>query len=282
MEAAQGRRSRHPLHSRRRLWAGRRGDRTASQAGRDRLRRRLGQGRGGAGHGAASARRRALRAGHPVAGTEHSGPDAGFAELFINRWCILTPPEGTDPQAVGRLRASGRALGAKVETMDARPSRPGAGDHQPSAAPDRLHHRRHRRRTRQGHLVGSDEVLGRRFSRLHPHRGLRSDDVARRVPGQQGRGAGDARHLQRGPVQADRARSAATTARRCTTISPAPAPSAAASSRSARIRPRPTSAARTRNWEKRRSRGRPGKSPGPPKFNRRCRAGYPCLAQSAA
>ena len=35
---------------------------------------------------------------HPVAGTEHSGPDAGFAELFENRWCILTPPEGTDAQ----------------------------------------------------------------------------------------------------------------------------------------------------------------------------------------
>src|SRR6476659_5885050 len=33
---------------------------------------------------------------HPVAGTEYSGPDAGFAELFVNRWCILTPPEGTN------------------------------------------------------------------------------------------------------------------------------------------------------------------------------------------
>src|SRR6185436_7836658 len=32
---------------------------------------------------------------HPVAGTEYSGPDAGFAELFVNRWCILTPPDGT-------------------------------------------------------------------------------------------------------------------------------------------------------------------------------------------
>ena len=42
---------------------------------------------------------------HPVAGTEHSGPDSGFAELFINRWCILTPPEGTDPDAVEKLRA---------------------------------------------------------------------------------------------------------------------------------------------------------------------------------
>ena len=54
---------------------------------------------------------------HPVAGTEHSGPDSGFAELFINRWCILTPPEGTDPDAVERLRAFWAGMGAKVETM---------------------------------------------------------------------------------------------------------------------------------------------------------------------
>jgi cyclohexadieny/prephenate dehydrogenase len=54
---------------------------------------------------------------HPVAGTEHSGPDSGFAELFINRWCILTPPEGTDPAAVERLRAFWAGLGARVETM---------------------------------------------------------------------------------------------------------------------------------------------------------------------
>jgi cyclohexadieny/prephenate dehydrogenase len=54
---------------------------------------------------------------HPVAGTEHSGPDSGFAELFINRWCILTPPPGTDPKAVEKLAAFWRALGAKVETM---------------------------------------------------------------------------------------------------------------------------------------------------------------------
>jgi cyclohexadieny/prephenate dehydrogenase len=56
---------------------------------------------------------------HPVAGTEHSGPDAGFAELFINRWCILTPPEGTDPEAVERIKAFWTALGARVELMDA-------------------------------------------------------------------------------------------------------------------------------------------------------------------
>jgi len=54
---------------------------------------------------------------HPVAGTEHSGPDAGFAELFENRWCILTPPEGTDPQAVEKLAAFWRLFGANVETM---------------------------------------------------------------------------------------------------------------------------------------------------------------------
>ena len=54
---------------------------------------------------------------HPVAGTENSGPDSGFAELFINRWCILTPPEGTDTAAVEKLRAFWAAMGAKVEIM---------------------------------------------------------------------------------------------------------------------------------------------------------------------
>ena len=54
---------------------------------------------------------------HPVAGTEHSGPDAGFAELFEGRWCILTPPEGTDAKAVDRLAAFWRLIGAKVEIM---------------------------------------------------------------------------------------------------------------------------------------------------------------------
>jgi cyclohexadieny/prephenate dehydrogenase len=54
---------------------------------------------------------------HPVAGTEHSGPDSGFPELFIDRWCILTPPEGTDTSAVERLRAFWAAMGAKVEVM---------------------------------------------------------------------------------------------------------------------------------------------------------------------
>jgi cyclohexadieny/prephenate dehydrogenase len=56
---------------------------------------------------------------HPVAGTEHSGPDAGFAELFVDRWCILTPPPGADQAAVDKLAGFWRALGAKVETMNA-------------------------------------------------------------------------------------------------------------------------------------------------------------------
>jgi cyclohexadieny/prephenate dehydrogenase len=57
--------------------------------------------------------------GHPVAGTENSGPDAGFAELFINRWCILTPPSGADPSQVERLAKFWRAIGANVEVMTA-------------------------------------------------------------------------------------------------------------------------------------------------------------------
>jgi cyclohexadieny/prephenate dehydrogenase len=56
---------------------------------------------------------------HPVAGTEYSGPDAGFAELFVNRWCILTPPDGTNEKAVDKLAAFWRLLGANVECMAA-------------------------------------------------------------------------------------------------------------------------------------------------------------------
>jgi len=56
--------------------------------------------------------------GHPIAGTEHSGPDAGFAELFDGRWTILTPPDGTDPDAVAGLTAFWEAIGSMVETMD--------------------------------------------------------------------------------------------------------------------------------------------------------------------
>jgi len=57
--------------------------------------------------------------GHPLAGTEHSGPYSGFATLFENRWWLLTPPEGADPAAVNRLRALCEGMGANVDTMDA-------------------------------------------------------------------------------------------------------------------------------------------------------------------
>ena len=56
---------------------------------------------------------------HPVAGTEESGPNAGFASLFTNRWCILTPPDGTDPAALEALGDFWKGLGATVEIMDA-------------------------------------------------------------------------------------------------------------------------------------------------------------------
>ncbi|HEY0919438.1 prephenate/arogenate dehydrogenase family protein [Devosia sp.] len=55
--------------------------------------------------------------GHPIAGTEHSGPAAGFAELFVGRWCVLTPGPGVDAGAVERLRAFWSAMGSKVECM---------------------------------------------------------------------------------------------------------------------------------------------------------------------
>ena len=57
---------------------------------------------------------------HPVAGTEKSGPDAGFSTLFKGRWCILTPPENAPEAAVERLRSFWQRLGADVEIMDAR------------------------------------------------------------------------------------------------------------------------------------------------------------------
>jgi len=56
---------------------------------------------------------------HPVAGTENSGPQAGFATLFHKRWCIVTPAADADPHAVARVEAFWRAIGADVETMDA-------------------------------------------------------------------------------------------------------------------------------------------------------------------
>jgi cyclohexadieny/prephenate dehydrogenase len=56
--------------------------------------------------------------GHPLAGTEKSGPDAGFAGLFRDRWCIFTPLPDTDPDALDRLKAFWMALGSRIDEMD--------------------------------------------------------------------------------------------------------------------------------------------------------------------
>ncbi|TXH35762.1 MAG: prephenate/arogenate dehydrogenase family protein [Rhodospirillaceae bacterium] len=56
--------------------------------------------------------------GHPIAGTEYSGPRAGFADLFKGRWCILTPLPGTDPKAIERLQELWEKMGSQVELME--------------------------------------------------------------------------------------------------------------------------------------------------------------------
>jgi cyclohexadieny/prephenate dehydrogenase len=56
---------------------------------------------------------------HPLAGTEHSGPRSGFATLFQNRWCLLTPTEQSTPTSIQRLRRLWEAMGSNVDEMDA-------------------------------------------------------------------------------------------------------------------------------------------------------------------
>ena len=94
---------------------------------------------------------------HPVAGTEKSGPDAGFSSLFKGRWCIITPPPRADEVMVERLSEFWRRLGAKVDLMDA--------PHH-----DRLFDRWHRQRSGTGDESRSDQVFRRWFPRFHPHR----------------------------------------------------------------------------------------------------------------
>ena len=57
--------------------------------------------------------------GHPLAGTEYSGPDAGFSTLFDDRWCLLTPEEGTSPEAVAKLTEFWQGLGSQIDVMGA-------------------------------------------------------------------------------------------------------------------------------------------------------------------
>ena len=56
---------------------------------------------------------------HPLAGTEHSGPQSGFADLFDNRWCLIVPVEGSNRDAVARVEALWQGMGAQTDEMDA-------------------------------------------------------------------------------------------------------------------------------------------------------------------
>ena len=166
----------------------------ASQSRRDGLRRRLGR------RARSFATWRRTSGGvdfipaHPVAGTEHSGPDAGFAELFVNRWCILTPPKDADPSAVERLGAFWKAFGANVEIMSA--------EHHDLVLAITSHVPHLIAYTIVGTAIdlrrvtrmGNPQILRQRFPRLHPYRGVRPDDVARYFPAQQGSRARSARH----------------------------------------------------------------------------------------
>ena len=199
-EAARGRRSGHPLRAGRR----RRGDRRRDRAG---AASRARSSRTSARSSRRSSRRRAAAARQ----ASHLVPGASCRRdrtIRPRRW--LRHPVRATAGASSRRREGRDARarssevrgvlgGARLECRDhdAGASRPRAGDHQPCAASHRLQHRRHRGRSRGSDALGGDQVLRRRLPRFHPHRRFRPDDVARRVPAQQGGGAGDARPLQR-------------------------------------------------------------------------------------
>ena len=108
------------MRARRRDGRGRRGVRRRPARRRDRQRCRRVEGQRDRARSRAALPDATIVPGHPVAGTEHSGPEAGFATLFRGRWCILTPEEATPEAPVARLRAFWEALGAKVEIMTPR------------------------------------------------------------------------------------------------------------------------------------------------------------------
>ena len=229
---------------------------------------RLGQGRDRARHGAALAGRRAFRAG--ASGRRHRTFRPRCRLCRVVRRPLVHPHAARRRRSGRRREARGVLARARRQRRNdaGRASRPGAGDHQPPAASDRLHDRRHRRRACRGDAFRSAQILRRRLSRLHPHRRVRSDHVARRVPGQQGRGAGNARHLQRGSCAIDRARSAAATATRLFehfTRTPRDPPRHRR--RSGRIRRRPISAGRIPTC-------RPSRCRGPTPFGRRAEARF--------
>ena len=139
--------------------------------------------------------------GHPLAGTEHSGPRAGFAELFDNRWTILTPLDGADPQALDRLTQLWQGMGAQVDLMD--PPHHDLVLAVTSHTPHLIAY------TMVGvaddlRRVTDSEVIkysAAGFSRFHPYCRQRPDHVARRVPDQQGCDLGNSWALHRRAVR---------------------------------------------------------------------------------
>ena len=239
------RRSRHPVRAGRRLRRHRPRDGARPASRRHPDRRRLGQGRDRARRGPVRAQGRALHPRPPDRRHRALGP-----RIRLRR-AVRRPL--VHPDAAGGRRSGGRrqarrvlagAAASHVEIMDARAPRPGARHHQPRAAPHRLQHRQHGAAPGARDRHRGDQVLGRRLPRLHAHRRLRSRHVARRVPQQQGGGAGDARPLHRGPDGAAARHPLRRRRHAASSCSSRRARSGAASSRPARIRPRPISAGR--------------------------------------
>ena len=204
-----------------------------------RQRCRLGQERRDPRRPAASAQGGAFRA--RPSGRRHRtiGPAAGFAELFDNRWCILTPPPRRRAGGeAGRLTAFWQGCGSLVEEMDAAPSRSRARHHQPCASSHRLQYRRHGRRSRERHPSEVIKFPPAAFAispasprPIPPCGATCSSTTARRCSKCW---AASPKILRRCS-----ARSAGATAKRCSTCSPAPGPSAARSSTPARKRAAP-------------------------------------------
>ena len=139
--------------------------------------------------------------GHPIAGTEHSGPDAGFPTLFDQRWCILTPPENTDPDALAKLKAFWEGCGSDVDMME--PKHHDLVLAIVSHLPHLIAYNIVGNRRRPCHCdqVTGDQVFRVRFPRLHATGRVRSDHVARCLPEQQGSHPGDAFTVLRGFVR---------------------------------------------------------------------------------
>ena len=144
---------------------------------------------------------------HPIAGTEYSGPEAGFASLFDGRWAILTPPSsndksGSDEAAVAQLKTFWQGLGSQVDVME-------AGHHDlVLAITSHLPHliaynivgtANDLEKVTEGEVIKYSAGGFRDFTRIAA---IRSDHVARRLPEQPRGGAGDAGPFQRRPQPA--------------------------------------------------------------------------------